>query len=79
MDTKKESEIHFESYFCTLSMLKRNNNEEVSKCTQQILHFILFVLAYVLEQVANTSHYLILFSAVLLMLYGTPKSKSMRR
>jgi len=47
MDVKKENEIKFDSYFGTIRMLRRNNNEEISK--------------------------------FLLLLYGAPKSKSMRK
>jgi hypothetical protein len=32
MDSKKENLIEFESYFCTLSLLRRSNLDELSKC-----------------------------------------------
>jgi hypothetical protein len=36
MDSKKENLIEFESYFCTLSLLRRSNLDELSKCRHHI-------------------------------------------
>lgn len=43
MDSKKENLIEFESYFCTLSLLRRSNLEELAKC-KELLPFPVLVI-----------------------------------
>jgi hypothetical protein len=56
MDSKKENLVHFESYFCTLAMLRRNNSEEISKCEKHVCVCVcvnVLLTAFLLEWTGN--------------------------